>query len=135
MNHDPAQAERLRTIEFIDECRDRLLAQLRLRRGEIDQVAGVRDDGNQFGLVDALAKPDNFVRRDRLAEPLVRILAEDLQRLASVNDRAIDGSRHPARHRHMCAYSHARVSRSPMDAGRPGALHFHNADIALMPDK
>ena len=44
VDHDSTQAERLRTIEFIDECRNRLFAQLRLRRGEIDQVAGVRDD-------------------------------------------------------------------------------------------
>ena len=106
VNDHAAQAERLGAIQFVDEGRDRLLTELRQGRGEIDQVAGVRHDRRQAGLVDALTKPDDFVRVDRLSEPLVRVLAEDLQGLAAMNDSAIDRLRNPAGDRHVRAYSH-----------------------------
>ena len=41
MNHDAEQAERFGAIQFVDECGDRLLAQNRKGRGEVDQVTGV----------------------------------------------------------------------------------------------
>ena len=40
---------------------------------------------------------------ERLAAPLVGILAEDLQRLAAVDERAIHRLRHPAGDRHVRA--------------------------------
>ena len=44
-------------------------------------------------------------RVERLAAPLIRVLREDLQRLAAVDDRAIDGLRDAAGHRHVRADS------------------------------
>jgi hypothetical protein len=66
----------------------------------------VRDDGRQPGLIDTPPKPDNFVGSERLADPLVGVLAEDLQGLTAVNDPTIDGPGHPARNGHMGAYPH-----------------------------
>ena len=75
MNDDAEQAERVGAIELVDERRDRLLAQHRERRGEVDQVAGVRDDGRDARLVDAPAEKPDFGAVERLAAPLVGVLA------------------------------------------------------------
>ena len=106
MNHDAAQAKGLRPIELVDESRNRLLTELRQGSRQVDQVAGVRDHGVQSRFVDALTKPDDLLGVDRLAEPLVRVLAEDLQRLAAVHDGAVDSLRDSAGDRHVRAYSH-----------------------------
>ncbi len=107
MNDDAKQAERLGAIDLVHERGDRLFAQDRERRRQVDQVARVRDDGRDAGLLDALAEQPDFSVLERLAAPLVRVLREDLQRLASVHDRAIDGLRDAARDGHVRADPHS----------------------------
>ena len=103
---DAKQTERLGAIDLIHECRDRLLAQDGERRREIDQVTRVRDDRGDDGLLDAAAEQSDFGGVERLAAPLARVLGEDLQRLAFVHDRALDGLGDAARDGHVRADSH-----------------------------
>ncbi len=105
VDDDAKQAKRRGAIDLIHECRDRLLAEERERRGEVDQVTGVRDDRLDAGLLDAAAEQPDFGGVERLAAPLVSVLGEDLQRLASVHDGALDGFRDAARDGHVRADS------------------------------
>ena len=75
----------------------------RLRRRQVDQVAGVGDDRRDAGPLDEPAEGANLFRWKRTAAPLAGVLREDLQRLASVDDRAFDRARQPARDRHVGA--------------------------------
>src|SRR4030095_12934091 len=56
MNDHSKEAERVGAIELVDECGDRLLSQHRERRGEINQITGVRDYRVDAGLPDTCAK-------------------------------------------------------------------------------
>jgi len=105
MNDDAEQAQRLGAIDLVDEGCDRLLAQRRECRGEIDQVAGVRDHGCDSRLLDALPESLDFAAVQGLTKPLIRVLREDLQGLASVDDRALDGLRDAAGNGHVRADS------------------------------
>jgi len=98
MDDDAEQAKRFGALEFVDERRNRLLTQDGERRREIDQVTGVRDDRCDPGFANALPKQACFRSVERPRAPLVRILGEDLQRLAAMNDRTIDGPGHAAGH-------------------------------------
>ncbi len=55
--------------------------------------------------LDTLAEEPHVGRVERLAAPLARVLGEDLERLAAVHHRAIDGLRDAAGHGHVCADS------------------------------
>jgi hypothetical protein len=115
MNHDSAQSQRLCSIELVDEGSNRLLPEERQGSRQVDQVAGVRDNRRESGFIDTLTKPENLVGSDRLPEPLVGVLAEDLQGLAAVHERAIDCLRDSPGDRHVRANSHD----SPMVAVPP----------------
>src|SRR5687768_2741400 len=106
MDDDAEQPERVRAIEFVDERRDRLLAQEWKRGRQVDQVAGMGDDRPDPGLVDAPAERADLRRIERLALPLAGVLAEDLQCLAAVRHRALDGPRHASGHRHVGSDPH-----------------------------
>jgi hypothetical protein len=90
MDDHAMQAEGCGPIELVDEGVNRLLSKGRNRRRQVDQVAGVRDDRFQTCFVDTLAKSNDLVWSERLAEPLVGILAEDLQGFAAMHECAID---------------------------------------------
>ena len=64
------------------------------------RVEGVVADLHVQALHDPTAKI--FVG-ERLGAPLIRILRENLQRVAAMHDRALDRARQPARHRHVRA--------------------------------
>ena len=108
----PSRPSASRAIELVDERRDRLLAQRRRCGRQVDQVAGVRDDGRDAGLVDAPAEGADVRRVERLAAQLAGVLAEDLQRLAAVEHGALDGVRDAAGHGHVSADTHGQGSRS-----------------------
>ena len=73
MQHDGVDAEALRAIELVDHGGDRLAVELRVRRGEVDQIRRVREQ-----------RPHGALRREqravlvgeRLALPLIRVLRE-----------------------------------------------------------
>ena len=143
VDHDSTQAERLRAIEFIDECRNRLLAQLRLRRGEIDQVAGVRHDRREPGLRRRAGETCRF----RPARSAWRATgSRSCRRSAAlrIRGRPRDRRLSTPRRRPTCVrlfawWLEVAVLRlSQLDGGGSTwnfALHFHNADIVPMPDK
>ena len=103
MEDNPQQSERMRAIDLVHERVDRLLSQHRRGRCEVDQIAGVRDRGPDACFLDPCAKSAHlsWVKWRRL--PTVCVLGEDLERLAAVNDCAIDGPLDAAGHRHVRA--------------------------------
>ena len=103
MNDDAQQAKDPGAIQLVDERRDRLRPKRRDRRREVDQVARVRHDRLDAGLVHTRSKPANLDRVERRRLPAVRVLAEDLERFAAVQLGAIDRFRHAACHRHVRA--------------------------------
>ena len=62
MQHDSQQAKRVRAIDLVNEGGDRLLTQERLRRCQVDEIAGVRDDRRDSRLFDA-APESPYLRR------------------------------------------------------------------------
>jgi hypothetical protein len=103
MNDHSKEAERIGAIELVDECGDRLLAQYRERRGEIDQITGVRDRRVDAGLLDACTKRVDVGPIERFPAPLVRVFREDLQRLTPVYDGPIHCLCNAAGDRHVRA--------------------------------
>ena len=84
----PSRPERFGAIELLAERGDRLRAQRRLGGGEVDQVAVVRDDRLDAGLLDPRAEQRDLVGWQRPRPPLPHRLGEDLQRLAPRSPRA-----------------------------------------------
>ena len=109
VDDDAEQSERLRAIEFINKRVDRLLSKDRRGRGQIDQIARVRDDGRDAGLVDALAESPHVGRIEWFPSPLTGVFREDLQRFAAVHGRAVDRVRHPAGDGHVRADTHHQI--------------------------
>jgi hypothetical protein len=103
VNDDAEQAQRVGALELVEEGVERLLAQLREGRRQVDQVTRVRHDGRDAGLVEAAAERSDVGRIERLSAPLAAVLAEYLQRLTAVHDGALDGVRDAAGDRHMRA--------------------------------
>src|SRR3989338_7460935 len=61
----------------------------------------MRDDRPDAAPADPAAERLALGEVERPAAPLIRVLGEDLQRLAAVRDRALDRFRRPAGHRHV----------------------------------
>src|SRR5258706_12719653 len=68
---------------------------------QIDQVAGVRYDGLEPRRFDPRAELANLRGGNIAAAPLVGVLAEDLKRLAAMDNGALDPAGQAARHRHV----------------------------------
>src|SRR4051812_19807226 len=75
----------------------------RSRRGEVDQIAAVRDNRMEARTPHRGPEFVDFFTRQHPAAPLVRVLGEDLEGIASMEDRPRYGARHPAGDRHMGA--------------------------------
>ncbi len=90
MHDEPEQAEAFRPIELLAERGERLLAQHRVRRREVRQIAGVRDDGLQARTGDGVAKLRDFAVVQHARLPLADRFREDLQRLAAGGFGAFD---------------------------------------------
>ena len=103
MQHDAEQPERLRAIELVAHRLDRLRAQRGDRRREIDQVARVRHHRAEAAGLELRPKLANLLARNHASAPLVGVLREDLKGGAAMKDRAFDGARKSARHRHVRA--------------------------------
>ena len=106
VNDDPEQAKGVSTIEFVDEGRERRRAESGRRSRQVDQIAGVRHDRRDAGLRNAAAEPPNIDWIDRFAEQLARVLGEQLQRLAAVQQRPFDGIGHATGHGHVSTNTH-----------------------------
>ena len=74
--------------------------------GEIDEITGVRNDRRDADGLGLLPEGTNLLLGERLAEPLVRVLGEDLQRFAPVQLGAGNGVGHAAGHGHVRADAH-----------------------------
>ena len=105
MDDDPEEPERFRAIDLVNERGNRLLPQEWKGGREVDEITGVRHNRRDTGLLDPLAEEPHLGRVERLPAPLARVLGEDLERLAAVHHRAIDGLRDTAGHGHVCADS------------------------------
>ena len=92
--------------QLVDECGNRLFPEQRKRRGQVDQVTGVCNHRRDARFIDARAEGTNLRRVGRPRVPLVGVLAENLQRLAAMNDCALDRFRHAAGHRHVSTDAH-----------------------------
>ena len=101
MQHHAEQAERLGAIELVAHRLERLAAERGVAGGEIDQIAAVRHHWRDARRLDASAELADFLRRQRPAAPLAGILREDLQRLAAMDDGALDRPRQTAGDRHV----------------------------------
>ena len=108
VNDDAEQAERVRAIELVDERGRASVAERRRRGRQVDQIARVRHDGRDAGLLDAAAEPADVGRIERLADQLARVLREDLQRFAAMQHRPFDGVRPRHRPRTCGANTHER---------------------------
>ena len=93
MQDDAEQTQRFGPIEFVGHRLARLRAQRGVGGGEVDQVAGVRDDRDEAGARDVAAELRDLVRWKRASAPLVGVLREHLQRVAPVHHRARNGAR------------------------------------------
>ena len=101
MEDDAEQSERLGAIDLVAHRVKRLPAQRAIGRREVDQVARMRDDRKDAGGLDRGAERANFLGRHDAPAPLVGVLREDLQRVAAVHDRPLDGARQSAGDRHV----------------------------------
>ena len=128
MQHDAEQPQRFGAIELVGHRFDRLPAQPGIRRGEVDQVAGVRDDRRRCRAASTFARNSaNFFGRQRPAPPLVGVLREDLERLAAVR---------PPRGRPRAAARRPPTCERPgVDSSRPLTIAFvvlHRSALPLL---
>jgi hypothetical protein len=98
---DAVEAERVGAGELVDERGHRLLAQRRIGRRDVDQVAGVRHDRMQAVFGDQRPEAIDFGRFEWPSAPLVRVPGEYLEGFAAVQGRALDRARHAAGGRHV----------------------------------
>ena len=68
----------------------------------------MRHDGLDASLIHASPKAPHLRRIERRALPAIRVLRENLKRLAAVTLSAVDGVRHAARDRHVGTDAHQR---------------------------
>jgi hypothetical protein len=105
VHHERIEAEPLGAIDFLSERLQRLPAQRRRRRRYVYEIAVVRNDRANAGFGYSPAKEDDFIVGQRSRAPLAGRLREDLQRLASRGDSAIDGPGQATRNGEMRAES------------------------------
>ena len=103
---DAVGADRGCGVERGAHRRDRLLVDLAVGRGEIDEVEGVTDDRLDPDLVAARAEPLDLVLGVRRRPPHPRALREDLHGVAAELLGAVDRLRDPACRRDVCAEQH-----------------------------
>ena len=103
MHHEPLEPQRVRAIQLGAKRVDRPRAQSGIGGRKVDQVAVVRDDRMDAGLVEPAAKERDLFRRQQARPPLTRGLREDLQRIASGRLRPVDGARKPSGDGHVRA--------------------------------
>ncbi len=103
MHHEPLEPQRFRAIELLAKRVDRPRAQGGIGGRHVDQVAVVRDDGMDAGLVEPPAKERDLLGRQHPRPPLTRGLREDLQRIAPRRLRPIDGARQSSGDGHVRA--------------------------------
>ena len=97
----PSRPSDLGAIQLVAERVDRLPPQRRIGRGQIDQVAVVRDDRADPRLPDPPAEERDLLGRQFPRAPLAGRLREDLQRLTAAGLGAVDRARQSARDRQM----------------------------------
>src|ERR1700677_4856329 len=83
MRNQKWHAQRLASLQLVDEALDRALAQFVVRRTEIEQVRVVREDHPDPGLGLRGFERLDFLARVRLGGPLTRALGENLDAVAA----------------------------------------------------
>jgi len=96
-----ALADALGYTQFFAQRGNRLHPQRWRGGGNIDQVAVVRDDRLNAGLLDTSSEADHFVARQFPRAPLSGGLGEDLQGVAARGVSTINRPRQPAGDRHV----------------------------------
>ena len=76
---------------------------LRIGRGEVDQVVGVRENGVELAALRVPEKGGDLGTLERTREPLHVVLHEDLHRRALDRARALNRAMHAPANRHMRA--------------------------------
>jgi hypothetical protein len=97
MEDEVADSERLAAENLVGEGGDRLPAQLRRRRREIDQVRSVSGHVGERRAPRRAPELPRLDLLDRLADPPVVVLDEDLNDPAACGNAALDRARSPAR--------------------------------------
>jgi hypothetical protein len=97
MNNKIVRAELNAALDLLTKRGDRLLADCIVRRGEVDEVVRVDDDGRDAGLrAHALERLDLF-RFERASLPPARVAREDLHRVRAERLSLEQGVLQPAR--------------------------------------
>jgi hypothetical protein len=102
MQDDAHQPQGLGAVDLVAHRLHRLLEESAVRRCQVDQIAGVGDHDAQTSGLHRRAELVNFLARKDAPAPLARVLREDLQRVATMDDCALDGARQPTSDRHVC---------------------------------
>ena len=91
VGHHPGDAEHLGPLELLHEAQDRLLSQVGVGCGGVDQVGVVGHDQPQARGPDRCAEGGRLGQVDRRCLPLVDVSGEDLQAFAAGLHRPLDG--------------------------------------------
>src|SRR5262249_18537956 len=92
-----ADAERVAAEDLISESFDGLAAEIEGRGCQVDQVGRVRDDVRKPRAAGSAAELPGLGFLDRLADPAVVVLGEDLDDPAPRVEAPLDGARRPTR--------------------------------------
>jgi hypothetical protein len=103
VDHDRGEPERLGAIELVGERVDRLPPLRRPGRGEVHEVARVREHRPHPGAPPGRPERADVVGRERTRRPLPVALEEDLDRVASERVATVQRERETARDRHVSA--------------------------------
>ena len=107
MRDQKRHAERLASLQLVDQALDRALAQLLVGRAQVEQVGVVRDDHLDPGLGLRAFERLDFLARVGLGGPLARALGENLDAIAAdlqaARQRLADAARRSIRARRSAA--------------------------------
>jgi len=103
MEHDAHQAQRFGTIQLVAHRFEGLAPVRPVGAREIDEVARMREDRSKTSRLDPRPELTDLGGWHETSPPLAGVLREDLERVATVGERALDRSRESARDRHVSA--------------------------------
>ena len=103
MDRHAGQPQRLGALELVGEEAHRPLPRDRIGAGEVDQVAGVGEDGGNAGGPPRRAKGPNLVVAQRRRGPLPLVLDEDLHGETAERRASLERQVQSARDRHVGA--------------------------------
>src|SRR5919108_4280781 len=139
VEHDPDRAQLLARAQRRRQRRERLLPEVRLLRGRIQQVHRVDQERVDVRVRHRRPEVGDLLRRVLARLPLARVLVEDLDRAGAALDAALDGLRRPAgggdvgtdQHGGRAVLACCPTMRVRFAPSPTGALHIGGARTAL----